>query len=167
MAEELKEGIGPDSAKPSAQPVSTSGYVLMTLAGTLVFDVLAVIPWAASAGVYAFVRAVLFWPILWLAVGLMGLPPFVLLRKIAPSKGIGRFAFIVLILTPIVWSFCLVAFLWIDGFVHNSPYPLMVRLRGIAPLRPVLLSFACFCGLVWWGVDRAAATKSEGDPTRS
>ena len=97
-----------------------------------------------------------------------GLPAFALLRAATPAKGLGRLAFIMVILAPIVCFSCLIGTCWIDGFSQYSPYvyspkpALIVRLSAaIAERGRLILVIAFVGGLACWAFDRRSLLSSK------
>ncbi len=133
----------------ATKPISTPGYLLGVLAGTVVCAAFVVVaashdtadPLFTPLGMLLSMQ-----PAMWLASALVGLPMFILLRKQPPVGSLGRFAFVMLVVAPIV---ILVPCL---GGVVLIMHAFFSKLATAAAI-PLITIFG---GMVCWGVDRAS-----------
>jgi hypothetical protein len=157
--------------------ISTPGYVFGVFASIFMVTVLAVLGayhrGDPDIGALVIGSVMVILPFGTGFLCLVGLLPFILLRRFAPAGGLGRFAFVTLISAPIVASFCIIGAFWIDGlfprslYFHSPKPPLSTRLSaGVAEHWPTMLFLTLFGGLVCWGVDRSSYLFSEDRSVR-
>jgi hypothetical protein len=131
------------------KPVPMLGYALGVFAGSIVW-------WAQDAiGAGNFSLFLLVPPLMafWVASFLIGLWPFVLLRKLAPAESLNRLGFIALVFTPIaILAPCLLG-------VHSFRFDL-----SKLAMAETIIFMTLFGGATCWMMDRASgstSTKSE------
>jgi hypothetical protein len=129
----------------ATKPISTPGYLLGVLAGTIVCLLILAIGSGDKTAITFFPIQMVWYllPGAWLSNLLVGLPLFILLRKLAPAWGLRRFAFVMLIVTPVVILMpCLAGLVLTD-------YSSLSKLAILEAIAFVMF----FGGIVCWGGD--------------
>jgi hypothetical protein len=158
---------------PATMPITTGSYLLGVIAGAVGYSAVVFFDMVGRGdpkiGLLLIALPAII-PVVSLIGIASGLLPFVLLRNVAPAQGIGRFAFVVAILAPIVAFVSLAGLLWIDGFTNYSPYsystkpPLADRIgKTLTEHWSTVLVLASIGGVACWGFDRRSLLFSE-DP---
>jgi hypothetical protein len=92
---------------PAAKPISIGSYLFGMFIGASAAFVISLADDFTRGNTDAAFGIVLI-PFFWLLPGVVGLVPFLLLRKAAPNQVLGRFVFIIMVLAPIISLICLV-----------------------------------------------------------
>jgi hypothetical protein len=111
-------------------------------------------------------------PIFTLLYGLIGLLPFLIIRRMTPRGGLARLAFVLLVLAPVIVIVCLAAGLWLVGlsfeyryFPHQPPFANRLDAAVTHYWRGILLIGLCG-SLACWGFDQKGGLFAEDHSQR-
>ncbi|HTV28409.1 MAG TPA: hypothetical protein VMF32_11555, partial [Xanthobacteraceae bacterium] len=116
---------GPDQIHAVAKPIGFDAFLIGILSATAIAGALQVLD-AIHRGDpnsgFHLLAVVLGSPVYCVLYSLIGYLPFLTLRKMTPRGGLARFAFVLLVLMPVIYVVCSAAEIWSEGFWDYSPY---------------------------------------------